>query len=63
MKKFFNWCSFFIIGTTIPLVLSTMSLCYVNIEKESKKIHSYNNEYRKKQRENMNIEQRKYENK
>ncbi|CDU15960.1 conserved Plasmodium protein, unknown function [Plasmodium yoelii] len=63
MKKFFNWGSFFIIGTALPLILSAMSLCYINIEKESKEIHSYNNEYRKKQRENMKIEQRKYENK
>ncbi|CAD2083867.1 conserved Plasmodium protein, unknown function [Plasmodium vinckei brucechwatti] len=63
MKKIFSWCTFFVIGTTIPLVLSTMSLCYVNIEKESKKIHSYNNEYRKKQRENIKMEQRKNQNK
>ncbi|CAD2084008.1 conserved Plasmodium protein, unknown function [Plasmodium vinckei lentum] len=63
MKKLFSWCTFFVIGTTIPLVLSTMSLCYVNIEKESKKIHSYNNEYRKKQRENIEMEQRKNQNK
>ncbi|GAW81891.1 conserved Plasmodium protein, unknown function [Plasmodium gonderi] len=57
MKKAINWCAFIILGTFIPLGLSTFSLCYLNIDKEKNQIHSYNNEYRRKQRELLKSQQ------
>ncbi|KYO01828.1 hypothetical protein PGSY75_0613200 [Plasmodium gaboni] len=53
MKRFLSWCTCVIIGTAIPLGLSTLSLWYLNVDKEKNEIHSYNNEYRRKQRENL----------
>ncbi|SBS85454.1 conserved Plasmodium protein, unknown function [Plasmodium ovale] len=53
MKKFVNWCTFVILGTAIPLGLSTLSLCYLNVDKEKKEVHAFNDEYRRRQRENL----------
>lgn len=54
MSKFFNWYSCIILGTTIPLGLSFLSLRYLDVDEEKERIHKYNNEYRQKQRELMN---------
>ncbi|KJP86976.1 hypothetical protein AK88_03375 [Plasmodium fragile] len=51
MRKVINWAAFIILGTSIPLGLSALSLCYLNVDKEKNQVHSYNNEYRRKQRE------------
>ncbi|CRH01002.1 conserved Plasmodium protein, unknown function [Plasmodium relictum] len=59
MSKFFNWYTCIILGTTIPLGLSTMSLWYLNVDKEKTKIHTYNNEYRRKQKEIRELEKQK----
>ncbi|CRG93712.1 conserved Plasmodium protein, unknown function [Plasmodium gallinaceum] len=59
MSKFFNWYTCIIFGTTIPLGLSTLSLWYLNVDKAKNEIHAYNNEYRKKQKELIELENKK----
>ncbi|EUD68451.1 hypothetical protein C922_00847 [Plasmodium inui San Antonio 1] len=44
-------------GTSVPLGLSALSLWYLNVDKEKNQVHSYNNEYRRKQRELLKSQQ------
>ncbi|VWU49061.1 conserved protein, unknown function [Hepatocystis sp. ex Piliocolobus tephrosceles] len=58
MNNIISWITCIVLGTTIPLGLATLSLYYLNVDKEKKTIHEYNNEYRKKQKENMQLEKK-----
>ncbi|SCO93247.1 conserved Plasmodium protein, unknown function [Plasmodium malariae] len=58
MKKIFYWCTFVVLGTAIPLGISALSLCYLNVDKQKNEEHSYNNEYRRKQRESLGMEKK-----